>query len=756
MSKEALVIVLDIGSTMGNLRENSGMTGLDQAKTAFRLMVQQKLLFGYKQDVCSLVLFNSRNTDNPSHEKYGGYESVEEYFKLNTPNLDLLECIDNVQCNPEGKNGDAMDAVLAASEIIVNYCAKKKYTKRIFLITDANTPINGDNEMLTKICNSFVGENIKFYCIGIGFGEEEEPDSDNDDDQEDDEGTPSFEDWCKTIKLVQNNPLIERNELILRYLSHCVGGTVFCPSSAIELLSQLRSKSILTRPQYSGALEITSKLKINVKLYCRCRKQTLPSLKKESAVGNETGKVCMDRVYRNKFRAAADDEEVEEDERVKSYLYGKERIPFAENDEMRLNYKAGDRHFKCLGFIDACKVSRHEFMGTTSIVVPDVNSTRSQYLLSAFIHSCHEKKMNILCRLVARKNASPKFVVLQPRIKTDKECLICNELPFFEDLRKFPFASFNIKPSYTANKRQIGVCKDLVKSLNLMCAAIDDDGERTEALKPQHCFNPILQRYYQNLQNRALDPMAGLQALDPVILKSLEPDPILFDNANTKHCIQQFEKSFPTKLVPKKEVKKERKHWNDMSNELDHLFGDLAVDNGDNKANNMKDEASDDDDDAMDLMNIDVNKITQIGTTSPTSDFDYLLSKQTCADLFERLSSEFWKVIYQLIDVSFGDTQYGKALTCIAHLKESAIKEEEPVLFNTELRKFKLKYKERNKKLWSMGVIKGITLICDADFDDGDVPQGLTVTNKECMEFVTEQEEKVEAVKDEMDQDDDE
>merc|ERR1712154_343431 len=100
----------------------------DKAKKAFRLMVQQKLLFGYKQDVCAVVLFNSKNTNNACHDELGGYDWIEEYFELNTPNLDLLECIDNVQCNPDdtsGREGDGIEALLVAAQIIINFCGTK-------------------------------------------------------------------------------------------------------------------------------------------------------------------------------------------------------------------------------------------------------------------------------------------------------------------------------------------------------------------------------------------------------------------------------------------------------------------------------------------------------------------------------------------------------------------------------------------------------------------------------------------------------
>ncbi len=73
-----------------------------------------------------------------------------------------------------------------------------------------------------------------------------------------------------------------------------------------------------------------------------------------------------------------------------------------------------------------------------------------------------------------------------------------------------------------------------------MEAQIDEDGDKIESLKPQNTFNPILQRFYQNIQCRALDDKIKIQPLDPMILKYLEPDPIMFNN-NTIKCMKNFE-----------------------------------------------------------------------------------------------------------------------------------------------------------------------------------------------------------------------
>merc|ERR1712187_245048 len=137
-----------------------------------------------------------------------------------------------------------------------------------------------------------------------------------------------------------------------------------------------------------------------------------------------------------------------------------------------------------------------------------------------------------------------------------------------------------------------------------MQAMIDEDGDRIEALKPNNTFNPILQTFYQNLQNRALDPQSELQELEPWIKKSLEPNEEVFNAANARKHMSDFENLFPTKLIPKKLVKKERKHWNEIGDELDNLF-DANNGGGGNgvavKNENGKEEEEEDEDGDIDL-----------------------------------------------------------------------------------------------------------------------------------------------------------
>ena len=64
-------------------------------------------------------------------------------------------------------------------------------------------------------------------------------------------------------------------------------------------------------------------------------------------------------------------------------------------------------------------------------------------------------------------------------------------------------------------------------------------------LKPEDTFNPVLQRYYQAVHTRALEPGAPIPALDPAIEKYVTPDEALFKNA--KVGVSDFKNNFKLK-----------------------------------------------------------------------------------------------------------------------------------------------------------------------------------------------------------------
>ena len=68
MSKEATVVILDVGESMGT--ERDGESRLERAKRMVQMLVTAKILHGGKRDRLALVKFGTELTQNSLHEDY--------------------------------------------------------------------------------------------------------------------------------------------------------------------------------------------------------------------------------------------------------------------------------------------------------------------------------------------------------------------------------------------------------------------------------------------------------------------------------------------------------------------------------------------------------------------------------------------------------------------------------------------------------------------------------------------------------------
>ena len=78
MNKEAIVVILDVNSTMmKNLRGETKQQRFKAAKDSIRMLLEQKLLHNPKHDF-GLVLFGTEQTSNNLNKEMGGtdYKNV--------------------------------------------------------------------------------------------------------------------------------------------------------------------------------------------------------------------------------------------------------------------------------------------------------------------------------------------------------------------------------------------------------------------------------------------------------------------------------------------------------------------------------------------------------------------------------------------------------------------------------------------------------------------------------------------------------
>lgn len=91
-----------------------------------------------------------------------------------------------------------------------------------------------------------------------------------------------------------------------------------------------------------------------------------------------------------------------------------------------------------LGFTSASSVPRHHFMAGVDVILPqkgDANERAFAATISAMI----DTNKVMIAKMVERKNADPKLVVLYPHVDEKQPLLYMAQLPTAEDLRDYQF-----------------------------------------------------------------------------------------------------------------------------------------------------------------------------------------------------------------------------------------------------------------------------------------------------------------------------
>ena len=340
-----------------------------------------------------------------------------------------------------------MDAVLVAMSLLHERVGRLKFTKRIFLLTNAASPIewlSQGEETLHSVYEGIRAGDYRVNVIGVDFQDVLAADDDD-------------------IPMVRHGSEVDRrsqaqkqNEALLRDLCDKVDGAVYGVDSAIQLMSRLK-KRINQVTKYRGPLEVGD-VKIHVCSYTQTAPLPLPTLKREVLVEGRTsdddgqgeggegdgdgegipgqaegGAIQQVRAYFD--RTSEHPEEVQADMRVKGFRYGKDHVPFGEDEMELLKYEC-DRCLKVLAFTDSSQVCRWQYMSAVDCVAPERGDEESAKAFTAFVWGMMELNQVALCRYVARRNAKPQLVALIPDIAAEGgERFYLVQLPFAEDMR---------------------------------------------------------------------------------------------------------------------------------------------------------------------------------------------------------------------------------------------------------------------------------------------------------------------------------
>lgn len=401
-----------------------------------------------------------------------------------------------------------MDAIDLALEMFIEEYGKKKWNKRIFILTDGQSKCSF---LKAKRISSMIKENdVKVNIIALKFYKEldleegeKAKDLNEDSDNENNGLSKNQSETKRTLNFISEN-------------NQDANFRVFTDLMASQIQSQMRKKRVNPVVKYRGPLRITPRLSLDVCVYTKTNTVNIPSLKKFSLATRFSDDTKQANITNEKVYYVHDDPEqtpVSQEYKMKAYYYGKSLVPVSKEDEEMFKNKE-HKCLKAIGFTDSFRVPRHYFMSGVDIVIPNPGDDAEIRSFAALVEAMKSTNKVLICRYVYRENSDPKLVVLSPYIGHSGPVMYLNQLPTIEDIRDYQFDSLK-----ECSSKQEEVMSGFIDSLNL-----DENEEDEEILKPSDTFNPMLQYFYQCLEHRALNGDSNLPELDEKIENILKPE----------------------------------------------------------------------------------------------------------------------------------------------------------------------------------------------------------------------------------------
>lgn len=652
MSKEATVFAVDVGPSMvKQLKDGDGnsYTLLDAALKIVEEFTKSKLLFS-KRDEIGVIAFGQLNNENPLKEV--GYEFIDIHSQIRIPNLADLENIEKLRLKSSSKRveSDPINALLAGMKLLTNRVGKYKFKKRAFVITACAGKIKNPEEL------QGIAEKCQFIDFELNIIALVDP---------------------KSASSIQ----LKNFEILEEFCKNSCGNFIHSIDGH-QLLAGFRKRPIRPTPKYKGYFEISSKLKLNVIVYGKTMKQGFPLLTKlsqpaiELNVPYKDAGVKMARSYLNKF--SENPEDLTEDRRVKSYQYGKSLIPFSKIDENILQYKSTPC-LSLLGFARSIDIPRDHFMSGSDIVIANPEDEKTQRAFGILVEALFEKDFVAIVRFVKRLNSEPILGCMSPWITNSSMNLVLNQLPFEEDFRDYCFHSILSDSKFKPSDKQLDATKNFIQCLDLDKNEDQSGcfGQSESLMQPENTFNPVIQRFYDTLENKALLKNHEIKPPDKYMSEYLK----LRSSQLTqfKAEISNFEDVFELmEIVDKKQ--NDKRHWRELVESNDDIMAPKAV--------RIKKDEEESSQKLLSMMDLFSSTVSEIRDVDPVFDFHQMI-RSGDKELESKALLQIWDVIKRLIRNGFQSSKYPMAVECLSAVRGELLGRNDLLQYNSKIRELK-------------------------------------------------------------------
>ncbi|KAF6820452.1 Ku family DNA-binding protein [Colletotrichum sojae] len=676
--KEASVYIVDLGSSMADCHNGRTEPDLDWSMRYVWDKIATTVAASRKTWNVGVVGLKTNETCNAMQDDEG-YENISVLQDLGPMTMTSLRELKEQVRTSDTDVGDAVSAVVIAVDMIRTFTKKLRYKRRVFLVTDGLSPIDGDD--VDDIAKKMNAEGIELIVLGVDF----------------DDADYGFKE--------EDKPSIKKkNEDILRDLvSKCDNGQFATIAEAIAELDTPRIKPTRPYKAYDGPLTLglidpppelkipPTPVVINVERYFKTKlarapaastvvvaaegagassqsTHTLDAEPMEGVEATDFSAVKSARTYKvNDPDAPGGKRDVEFDSLAKGYEYGRTAVAISES-EWNVTKLDTVKTFTILGFIPSKKYDPFLNMGETCITVGRKFDEKSQLALSSLVHALFELDTYAVARLVVEKK-DPLLVLLAPHIEPGMECLYDLPLPFAEDVRGYHFPPLDrvitvTGQKITTNHRLLPsdalteAMSDYVDSMDLGSFGNDDEGNPSEYAAIEDTYNPIIHRLNQAIRQRAVNPQGTIDPVPPILIRYAAPPEGLVQKSESE-IAALISAADVKKVPPKAKGKRGRETIKPLSGlDVDALLGAPP------KRPKISSE----------------NAIPELKRA--------LAAAEEPADVKDA-AQQMGQIVRDLVSDSFGDANYARAAENMGALREGLVDLDEPGVYNEFVRDLK-------------------------------------------------------------------
>lgn len=150
--KEAVVYIVDVGESMADCHNGRIESDLDFSMRYIWDKISTTVAANRKTWTVGVVGLGTDETDNPPHhEGLQGYHHISILQEIGTIGMSSLRDLKNKIQPSNTSGGDAISAIVVATNMIELYTKKLKYNRKIFLVTNGDTPIDDTEESIDDV-----------------------------------------------------------------------------------------------------------------------------------------------------------------------------------------------------------------------------------------------------------------------------------------------------------------------------------------------------------------------------------------------------------------------------------------------------------------------------------------------------------------------------------------------------------------------------------------------------------------------------